>query len=107
MSNQAYTFVAGDGSSTLRLTCLDDDTGNPLDLSNSTVYLRWVNSANALVERAMSLVGPGADGVVSYQFVGSELESGIMAFEARVRDAGGNDLRSLELLRERVREGLS
>jgi hypothetical protein len=102
----SYKFVAGDTGSVLRVTCTNDSDGTAINLTGSTVVLRWFNRATeAVIEQTMTLVTP-ASGICSYQFAAGELVSPSMAFEVKITDGSGKVIRSLNLLNEAVREKL-
>ena len=102
MPDSAYSFVADDDASTYRLTCRDNDTNAVLDLTNSTVELRWTDADGNVQTRNMTIEN-AAGGIVSYQFLEGELFAGVMGFEVAVLDAAGDELTSLDVLLERVR----
>ena len=100
-------LVSGDTASVYRVTCRDKDSGEVIDLTGSTVYLRWRNSAgDDTIERQMTVVGSPADGVAEYQFVADELFAPRMLFEVLIRNAQNQLLHSLDLLAEPVRRQL-
>lgn len=95
-------FVEGDTGSKFVHTCKDDDTDSPINLTGSTVLLRWKNAAGTIVEKTMTITD-AANGVVEYQFLANELFSPQMTFEVKITNSSSNVLHSLELLRESVR----
>lgn len=102
-------FVAGDTGSTLRVTCLDNETGLPLDLNSRTVWIKWKSNGTipAGLPKQMDKVDPQINGVAEYLFAAGELVAGVMEIEVEVREAGGNSVRNLDLLIETVREALA
>lgn len=103
-----HQFVAGDTGSKLRVTCIDDATGLPIDLTGATVTLRWRNSAATnTLEKTMTKVAPETGGIAEYQFATGELYAKEMRFEVKIVDAGGKELNALDLLVEKIREPLA
>ena len=100
-------FVSGDTGSELEVTCKDDDSGVVIDLTGSTVRLKWLDASDSLQSKTMSIVGAATDGVAKYKFLADELIPPQMHFEVEITDAGGFVLHNLELIRESVREALS
>lgn len=79
-----FEFVAGDTASKLRVFCKDSDASVALDLSGSTVLLRWnKNSDGSLVEKQMTITD-AALGIAEYQFLAGELEAPVMTFAVKV-----------------------
>jgi len=102
----SYKFVSGDTGSVLRVTCTNDSDGSVINLTGSTVSLRWFDRAtDAVINKAMTLVTP-ASGICSYQFVAGELVSPSMSFEVRITDGSSAVIRSLNLIDVDVRERL-
>lgn len=102
----AIEFVSSDTGSTLRITCKDNRTGTAIDLTGSTVSLRWLGAGGVLVSRTMTIV-TALSGIAEYKFVANELIPGIVNFEVQILDGAGFVLRNLTLLREEVRTVLS
>lgn len=100
------SFVAGDTGSKLKVTCQDDDSGNAINLTGSTVKLKWDDADGALQTKTMTITD-AVNGIAEYQFLASELFSRQMKFEVEITDSGGKVLHSLELIRENVREVLA
>ena len=100
------SFVSGDTGSELEVTCKDDDTGLVIDVTGSTVKLKWIDKAAALISKTMTIVD-AVNGVVKYRFLANELIAPQMKFEVEITDSGGDVLHILELIRESVREVLS
>jgi len=100
------SFVSGDTGSVLQVTCRDNDSNDVIDLTGSTVRLKWMDAASDLQTRTMTISNP-TGGVVTYQFQSGELFAKQMKFEVEVTDSGGSVLHSLSLLREDVRGALS
>ena len=98
-------FCSGDTASKLEVTCKDDDTGLVIDLTGSTVKLKWRDAADALQTNTMTITdAPG--GIVEYRFLAGELIAPQMKFETEITDSLGNVLRPFELIRETVRAAL-
>jgi hypothetical protein len=100
-----YQLVAGDTASKRRVTCFDNDTGLPFDLTGATVKLKW-KSAGALVTRTMAVVD-AAGGVAEYQFLAGEIVVPSMTFEVEITDSAGKVVRSLQLDTVPVRAALA
>lgn len=100
------SFVSGDTGSKLEVTCKRDDTGAVIDLTGSTVKLKWDDAAGALQTKAMTITD-AANGIAEYQFLANELFAQQMKFEVEITDSGGKVLHSLELIRENVRAVLA
>ncbi len=100
------SFVSGDTGSKLEVTCKDDDTGVVIDLTGSTVKLKWLDAADALQTKTMTITD-AVNGVADYQFLANELIETQMKFEVEITDAVSDVLHSLELIRENVREVLA
>jgi hypothetical protein len=100
-----YQLVAGDTASKRRVTCFDNDTGLPIDLTGSTVKLKW-KSGTTLVEKTMAIVD-AAGGVAEYQFLADEIIVPNMAFEVEITDSAGKIVRSLQLDTVPVRAALA
>ena len=100
------SFVSGDTGSKLEETCLDNDTGLAIDLTGSTVALKWIDKSEALQTKSMTITD-AINGVVEYLFLADELFAPQMKFEVEITDSGGNIIRIIELTRESVREALS
>lgn len=99
-------FVSGDTGSKLEVTCKDDDTGAVIDLTGSTVKLKWNNKAGILQTKTMTITDD-VGGVAEYQFLTDELTAKQMKFEVEITDSGSNVLRNLEAIRETVREAFA
>ena len=106
MVDAAFSFVADDTASKLRVTCKNKGTGVVIDLTGSTVQLQWKTRKGVFVEKTMDIVTPATNGIAEYQFVAGELESPAMKFEVEVTDGTGKVFRSLDLLYELVRQKL-
>jgi hypothetical protein len=103
-----FRFVAGDTASKLRVACVDDATGLPVDLTNTTVTLRWKpKDGGAVISKEMSKIVPHTGGIAEYQFATAELFDPEMDFEVRITDSGGKVLHNLNLIKEPVRAPLA
>lgn len=100
-----YQFVAGDTGSKLEVTCINDDTGAVINLTGSTVKLKWKNTAGVLQIKTMTITS-AVGGVAEYQFLTGELFSGTMNFEVEITDSSSKIIRSLDLISEKVRRAL-
>lgn len=96
------SFVADDSASKLSITCKDNDTGVVVDLSGSTVRLRWKNAVGMVITKNMTVTSPKS-GIAEYQFAEGDLTAGMMDFEVEIEDSTGNIMKSLDLLHEWVR----
>jgi hypothetical protein len=96
------SFVAGNTGSKLHITCKDNDSGSVIDLTGSTVTLKWRSSLGAVTSKNMVITSPKT-GEAEYQFADSELVAGIMDFDVEIQDSTGNIISSLEALHEWVR----
>ncbi len=100
------SFVSGDTGSKLEVTCKDDDTGVVIDLTGSTVKLKWDDAAGVLQTKTMTITD-AVNGIAEYQFLASELFPRQMKFEVEITDAAAKVLHNIELIRENVREVLA
>ena len=100
------SFVSGDTGSKLEVTCKDDDTGVVINLTGSTVKLKWDDAAGVLQTKTMTITD-AVNGIVEYQFLANELFPRQMKFEVEITDSGSKVLHSIELIRENVREVLA
>ena len=80
-------FVRGDTSSALQVTCFDNATSKPMNLSNSTVSIEWVTNKDVYNTRDMTIIDK-IKGVVLYQFQENELESPEMDFSVVIKTNG-------------------
>lgn len=99
-------FVTGDTGSALIVTCTDNASSLPINLTGATVSLKWKTAANALVTKAMTIISPTA-GTAKYQFLATDLFSPSMSFEVEITDAGGKIISNLDLIDVSVREQLA
>ena len=100
------SLVSGDTGSELEVTCKDDDTGLVINVTGSTVKLKWIDKAAALQTRTMTITD-AVNGIVKYRFLAPDLIAKQMKFEVEITDSGGDVLRILDLIRENVREALA
>ncbi len=100
------SFVSGDTGSKLEVTCKDDDTGAVIILTGATVKLKWLDVADALQTKTMTITD-AVNGVADYQFLADELFGTQMKFEVEITDSGGKVLHNLDLIRENCRRALS
>ena len=100
------SFVSGDTGSKLEVTCKRDDTGVVIDLTGSTVKLKWDDAVGALQTKTM-IITDAVNGIADYQFLAAELIAPQMKFEIEITDSGGKILHNIELIRENVREVLA
>lgn len=100
-----FEFVSGDTASSLKITCKDNDTEEVIDLTGSTVRLKWVDKTQALISRVMTVATP-TNGIAIYQFLADELAVGTMKFEAEITESSGKVMRNLKLINVPVRKSL-
>ncbi len=99
-------LVTTDTGSKIRVTCVDGDTNQPLDLTANLVNLRWQDALGTVVSRSM-VVSDALNGVAEYQFTTGEIIAPRMRFEVEIEDAFGNVITSTEVLIVPVREKLA
>lgn len=63
----AYDWVAGDTASKLIVTCTNKEDQTAIDLTNSTVKLKWKIDSGSLVSQTMDIVDAAA-GTAEYTF---------------------------------------
>jgi hypothetical protein len=98
-------FVSSDTGSTLLVTCTDD-AGEVINLSGSSVKIRWQDATGVLSEKNMT-VTDGAAGKCTYKFGVSELFAPGMAFEIEITDSGSFKLTNVDLIAVTVRKELA
>lgn len=81
-------FVAGDTAATLRVQCMDEETGEPVDLSGATVELRWRIAGRPMVTRSMVIVD-AAEGLAEYEFAANELRCGELRADVVITRTAG------------------
>ena len=96
-------LVTNDTGSTLRLTCKDNELDTAIDLTGSTVRLRWEDDSAAVQTRTMTIVD-AANGIVTYKFLTGEIVFPKMRFEVEITDSGGYIISNLSLLEIETRE---
>lgn len=100
-------FVESDTQPFLEISCFDRATKLPLDLTGTTVKLRFKVENQGKLERDMTIVGAPTDGVAKYQFAAGELTPGRLSYEVTIIDGSGLELTSLEVrffdVRERIK----
>jgi hypothetical protein len=84
----AAHFVAADTAATLRVQCLDLETGDPVSLSGATVAIRWRIGGRPAVTRAMTVVD-SAQGLAEYTFAAGELVCGVMRADVAITTTAG------------------
>lgn len=97
-------FVSSDTGSTLLVTCTDD-AGGVINLTGSTIKLRWQEAAGTVADKTMAIVSAAA-GTCSYKFLAGELFAPGMAFELEITDPGGFKLSNVDLITANVRAQL-
>ena len=96
-------LVTNDTGSVLRLTCKDNELGTAIDLTASTVRLRWEDDTATVQTRTMTIEDT-AGGIVTYQFLSGEIVYPKMRFEVEITDSGGYIISNLSLLEIETRE---
>ena len=99
-------FVSGDTGSVLQVTCLNDSDSSVIDLTGSTVKLKWEDSVSVLQSKTMTILSPSTLGKAKYQFAATELFPELMYFEIEIIDGAGDIIKNLILIPIRVREKL-
>jgi hypothetical protein len=103
-----YDFVEGDTLSKLRVVCRDAQTEEPIPLTGFTVKLGWRKADGTLVDPLQIMTQVDSpQGVTEYQFGPGELYAGVMEFEVSLWDSNGKLVKSLDLVRKRVRRKLA
>jgi len=97
-----YSFVTGDTGSILKITCKDAQTEAAMDITGSTVRLKWKDAAGVLVTKVMDIVTP-LQGIAQYQFAVGDLIAPKMRLEVEITDASGKVFSSIKPLEELVR----
>ena len=100
----ANIFVENDTGSKIEVTCKNDVDNSVIDISSSTLVLKWVNATGDLQSKAMTITD-GANGVAEYLFTAAELEAGTMSFEVEIT-TGGLIISNLDLINVDVRTEL-
>ena len=80
-----HQFVENDTGSALRITCIDDETELPVNLTNKTVYIRFKINSGATASQVMTILNT-ASGTVQYQFQAGELLRGTLYVAVRIID---------------------
>lgn len=96
-------LVSGDTGTVYQVTCKDDQTKAVIDLTGSSILLRWRSATDTIIERPMTIAN-ATGGIVTYQFATGEIISPVMRLEIQITDASGNVLTSKNRLRESVRK---
>lgn len=101
----AFEFVENDTGSKLQVTCKNDVDNTVIDLTSSSLKLKWVNAAGVLQSKSMTITN-ASGGVAEYLFVTGELEKGTVDFEVEIT-TGGLIMSNLALLGVEVRAELT
>lgn len=94
--NTVFKFVESDTGSTLEITATDDSTGVIIDLTGSTVSLRYRISGAALQTKAMTLDPSPTTGKATYKFLTTELTPGKFVGDVTITDSGSETISSLQ-----------
>lgn len=100
-----YDFVANDTLSKLKVTCVKRSDGSPVDLTGSTVNLKFRSGSGSIQNRPMVLSDP-VNGKVEYTFIAGELIADDLTAEVEITNAGGFIMSSLSFVKHRVRPKL-
>lgn len=87
-------LVASDTGSKLTVVLTDAGTGNAIDLTGSTVKLKYRLGGGALVTKTMTVTAPATQGIATYQFGTGELTAGTLNAEVEITDQSGNVITS-------------
>ena len=99
-------FVNDDTGSVLKVTC-KDNTNTVIDLTGSSVNLRWKSRIGIVQTKVMTLDGDPTTGIATYKFLAGELIQPHMEFEVEVTDSSGFIISNLNLITVNVRKGLA
>lgn len=97
-------LVTNDTGSSLVVNCKDNTTGLAIDLTGSTVRLRWKNGL--VVETRTMTITNAVNGQAKYTFLTGEIIAPKMAFEVEITDSTGKVLSNLKLIEVLVRREL-
>ena len=103
----SFKFTETDTGSTLEVTCEDDSTGKVINLTGSTVTLRFKVAGGALQTKPMVLDADPTTGKATYEFLTAELVPGTFLGDATITDSGGKTISSLENIVEQIKARLS
>ena len=92
----AFRFVEDDTGSTLEITAKNDATGVVIDLTGSTVSLRYRIQGGSLQTKGMTLDGDPTTGKATYQFLTGELDVGDFIGDVTITDGASETVSSLE-----------
>lgn len=80
-----YQFVENDTGSALQVECVDNETGNPINLTDKTVWIRFKINSGSLASATMTVIN-AASGTAQYQFGAGELVAGTLYVSVRIVD---------------------
>jgi hypothetical protein len=102
-------LVAGDAASVLRVTVLDSETNDPMDLTGRTVELRFRLNGGTVAAVGMTLLDQtNQRGVAEYEFQPADLPAaGTVDYEIRLDGGTSNQLTSLGVGQLAVRAALA
>ena len=92
----SFRFVNSDTGSTLEVTSKDDATGAVINLTGSTVSLRYRIQGGSLQTKAMTLDGDPTTGKSTYKFASGELSAGEFIGDVTITDSSAETISSLE-----------
>jgi hypothetical protein len=100
-----YDFVTNDTVSKLKVTCVKRSDGTPVDLTGSTINLKFRCGPGAIITRAMGVTS-AVNGQAEYTFAVGELQADDLTGEVEITTAGGFIMSSLTFVKHRVRPKL-
>lgn len=100
-----YNFVEGDTGSAIQVKCLDTVSSAPIDLTDSTVKIRWVTKAKVTKLKDMIILDEIA-GIVQYNFGVGELEPPSMSFDVIITGADSKIVTCKDIIQVTVRKHL-
>lgn len=105
----AADLVAGDSSSVLRVTVLDSETREPMDLTGRAAMLRFRLNGGTVTQVSMTVLDQDNQrGKAEYEFQPADLTAaGIVEYEVRLDSGTGNQLTSLETGQLAVRAAMT
>jgi hypothetical protein len=100
-----YNFVEGDTGSAIQVKCIDTVSSAPINLTGSTVKIRWVTKAKVTKLKNMIILDAPA-GIVQYNFDVGELEPPSMSFDVVITDANTKIVTCKDIIQVTVRKHL-
>lgn len=106
MATTLYAFVAGDTNSVVRVTIVNKQTRDVIDLTGSTVRFIFSIDSGPTKSVVMTILSPATAGVCEYQFVTGDLVAGTMTANIEVTFADTTVLSQLDSFTFQVRAKL-